>query len=98
VGKACNTEAHPGTGKIHAQVAWHHSDGNSAKSTQSFRDSATQTLFSSQGLSPVRNSVSLRLGMDARVGKQTNVGFAYLGRYGQGLRDQGIGGWARIAF
>ncbi len=90
-----------GTGsgaKVYAQLAWHYAGRGRAESTQSFRDSATQTLFTSQGLAPERRSWSLQLGLDVDVGRAGNVGFAYLGRYGSGLRDQGIGGWARIAF
>src|SRR5690606_8341740 len=84
--------------KLYAQLAWHHAGDVQAESTQSFRDSATHTLFTSQGLTPARHSWSLQLGLDASVSKTASVGFAYLGRYGSGLRDEGIGGWARIAF
>lgn len=87
-----------GAGTLYAQLAWHRAGPASAESTQSFRDSATQTRFTSQGLSPVRQSWSLQVGLDARVGKTTDIGFAYQGRFGRGLRDQGMGGWVRIAF
>ncbi|MDX3895304.1 autotransporter domain-containing protein [Pusillimonas sp.] len=97
-GPATGQKAAGNEGTIYAQLAWHHAGRSHAESTQSFRDSATQTLFTSQGLAAERRSWSLQLGLDARVGKTANVGFAYLGRFGPGLRDQGVGGWARIAF
>ncbi|TFL14926.1 autotransporter domain-containing protein [Pusillimonas caeni] len=97
-GPAAGPTAAGKEGIIYAQLAWHHAGRSHAETTQSFRDSATQTLFASQGLAPERRSWSLQLGLDARVGKTANVGFAYLGRFGRSLRDQGIGGWAKIAF
>jgi len=85
-------------GKIFAQVAWHHARYDQPRSVQAFRDSASQRLFSSQGIAPVRQAWSLRLGLDAPLTKTARLGFAYLGAYGKGQRDHGIGGWARIAF
>lgn len=83
---------------VYAQLGWDHANRARAESTQSFRASATQTLFTSQGLPPTRNAWAVQLGMDARVGKAADVGFGYLGRFGSGVSDQGVGGWARIAF
>lgn len=85
-------------GKVFAQLAWHHSRHDDPRSVQSFRNSASQRLFSSQGISPLRQAWSLRLGLDAPLTKTAHVGFTYLGAYGKGQRDHGIGGWARIAF
>lgn len=85
-------------GKIFAQVAWHHARYDEPRSVQAFRSHASQRLFSSQGIAPLRQAWSLRLGLDAPLAKNASVGFAYLGAYGKGQRDHGIGGWARIAF
>src|SRR5690606_9384013 len=38
-----------GEGKIYAQLAWQHVGFDQAKSTQAFRDSSAQALFTSQG-------------------------------------------------
>lgn len=95
---AMNGNARDGVGKVYVQIGWDHSSRDKAESAQAFRDSATQTLFTSQGLPPTRNAWSLQVGMDARVGKATDIGFGYLGRFGSGVSDQGVGGWARIAF
>lgn len=84
--------------RVFAHLAWHHAKHNTARSTQVFQHSTAQTFFSSQGLAPARQSWSLRLGLDTPVGKASQIGFAYLGRHGSSLRDQGIGAWARIEF
>ncbi|HUH86995.1 MAG TPA: autotransporter outer membrane beta-barrel domain-containing protein, partial [Pusillimonas sp.] len=84
--------------RVYAQTAWHHASKTAAESTQSFRDSATQTAFTSHGLPASRGAWSVQVGMQAHLGKAGHIGLGYQGRFAARSRDQGVAGWAGISF
>lgn len=84
--------------RLFAEAAWQHASNPQAYSSQAFRDSATQTRFTSQGLPVARQAWSLQLGVDARLGKASRIGVGYHGRFASRMRDQGVAGWASIPF
>ncbi len=85
-----NVETPSGSARLQGQLAWHHAGGDvRAFSRQSFRDSARQTVFASEGLPVARRAWSLDLSMQADLTKAVSLGVAYSGRYAPGRRDHG---------
>lgn len=79
-----------GHAKIHGEWAWNRAAGAVRSLTQhTFRDSATQTVFTSVGQPVARDSWSLKLGVAASLAKNVRLGLAYAGQYGLGRQDHG---------
>ncbi|MEO6959320.1 MAG: autotransporter domain-containing protein [Burkholderiaceae bacterium] len=87
---AHNVHTGLGHARIYGEWAWHHATGAVRSLTRhTFRDSATQTVFSSAGQPVARDAWSLKLGVTASLAKNVQLGLAYAGRYGLGRQDHG---------
>src|SRR5690606_27836744 len=88
-----------GLAQLQGEVAWHHTSGDlRAYSQQRLRHSTKQTLFTSEGQPLARHAWSLRLGVEANLGKHSSLGFAYAGQYAPGQQDHGARVNIRWAF
>lgn len=84
-------ETATGIARMRAELAWRHAGGNiRAFSRQSFRDSATQSRFESEGLPVARQAWSLQLGVSASLARNASLGVGYTGQFSPGRQDHGV--------
>lgn len=84
-------ETATGTARLQGQLAWRHAGGAvRSVARQTFRDSAQQTVFDSEGQPLARSAWQLELGLAATLSKNAVLGMAYAGQYARRLQDHGI--------
>ncbi|HUH59478.1 MAG TPA: autotransporter domain-containing protein [Candidimonas sp.] len=83
-------ETPAGVAQWRTELAWHHAGGDvRAFSSQHFRDSGRQTVFTSEGLPAARRAWSLQVGADVDLARNMRAGVAYAGHFGKGAADHG---------
>jgi subtilase-type serine protease len=83
-------ETNTGAAEIQSRLGWRHASGSvHPVSRQSFRDSANQTVFESEGQPVPRSAWLFELGVKAGLAKNVSLGLAYAGQFASRVQDHG---------
>ncbi|MBC7203161.1 MAG: autotransporter domain-containing protein [Pusillimonas sp.] len=72
-------------------LAWRHAGGNTqVASSQRFRHSHSQAVFTSNGLPVLENALHVALSVAGQVSRTATLALGYSGVYGAGVQDHGV--------
>ena len=72
-------------------LAWRHAGGNiQVASSQSFKYSRSQAVFTSNGLPVLENALHVALSVAGQVSRTATLALGYSGVYGVGVQDHGV--------
>lgn len=83
----------PPTGAALARLtmAWRHAGGNTqVASSQRFKHSRSQAVFTSNGLPVLENALHVALSVAGQVSRTASLALGYSGVYGAGVQDHGV--------